>query len=246
MKSYLLLALSVAIICSCNKPEGIPSQSNCSFVNQTNRQITLDLYENKQDYNNEVNRIQRARMAPGEKQQMILEVGKEYWLDWYSDGYTYNNWINSLGFNGQTQPKFKAAAVDDTRLLTATMKDTIRSIVLDGHIATRWVGFATNAGSLNGRHEFVFRKDKTGTYTFNPTGGETQTQDFTYDQRSMSTTGSQINDFSLGINSEGFQQTLFNAMCGVSNSAQYKTGRDSFFVYPNGSSSFYGFGVKRQ
>jgi hypothetical protein len=241
----LLVFGIAALLASCTKPHDLASESTYSFTNQTGKRVTFDLYPSKADYGMNTNRLERLVFEPNSTQKLKLRVGQEYWVDWYSDSYGYNNWeLNSN--NTSVRPELKVADVDDSRVLSATYHDTTRSIMLNGSAtSSRWKGVVANGSAVDGTHEFVFQKDFTGLHTFTSTGGQTTVEQFTYRTYTISRDAYTTYFFSFYIDRNGLG--IYRASCNLKSTTPL-TGRDSLYITPisTGGGSSTNFFVKRQ
>jgi len=89
---FVLLALS------CKKEKKTNNEityTNVLFSNTISEELNLRIYNSLQDYYNNANIIQKGVIpANGQLQMPNMQVGKTYYLEWYSDDYTYSNWYN--------------------------------------------------------------------------------------------------------------------------------------------------------
>src|ERR1043165_1693169 len=132
-----------------------PSQYPYHFVNQTNVPLTLDLYGSRDDYNNNTNRLERHVMSVGDTQEVIIDVGKTYWYDWYSGDYRYSNW--AITHNGDSYTTIQFGKTSIRNVFQVEGPDTVRAILLtEANLASNWQGVDTAADSLHGTHEFTF------------------------------------------------------------------------------------------
>ena len=239
---FSLLALLAA---GCTKTHTINTESTYKFTNQTGRRVTFDLYPSKADYGNNTNRLQQLIFEPGSSHQLKLKVGESYWVDWYSDGYTFNNWDMS-STNLSFKPELKIADVDDSRTLNATYQDTTRSIMLNGgELSTSWRGVVTGGTNQDGTHVFTFKKDFTGIHTFTNTSGQTLTEQFTYRLYTISRDQFTTYYFSFFIDRNGLN--IYRATCNLKNVTPI-TGRDQLYITPvnTGGGTSTNFFVTRQ
>lgn len=165
---------------SCTKPHELPTQSTYSFTNETSKAVTLDIYERREDYNADSNVTQRFQIPAGATQQVVFKVAKDYWLDWYSDDYSVNNWSSAITAYTQAGAgpgvKLRAAAVDD-HLPIWSNGDTARSVLFGGRPGIgAWETKLVNVAQAKGTHRFQFRKDFSALYTYTAPNGDQTTR----------------------------------------------------------------------
>src|SRR5690606_11473081 len=104
------------------------------------------------DYGRETNRLERHVLEPGAAQAITLEVGKGYWIDWYGDGHTYNNWESQYSGAHPAAELLPVAETDDARPITVNLPDTTRSVMLNGGTSSAWKGELLSGGSVAGTY----------------------------------------------------------------------------------------------
>ena len=225
--TFFLLALFVT---GCKRHYVAPTQYPYRFINHDTMPLILDLYGSQEDYANNVNRLQRHLMAVGDTQEVIIDVGRTYWYDWYSSDYRFSNWAVT-DYNDRCQIiEFGKTALNE-RFRTQG-PDTIRSILLRGDgISSAWKGVDTAADSLNGIHQFLFRKDKTGTHIFQDKDVVT-TLPFTYEIFAQQGSFGPIEWFMLTIYEAGSLDRSYTVYCKLSNGypSLPVTGPDTFQI----------------
>jgi hypothetical protein len=175
---FVVAPLLALVFTSCTRPIDIPIESTYSFTNESGKAVTLDVYDTEEDYNADTNYSLRYRIAAGATQQLVLKVAENYWLDWYSDDYSVNNWssaiINYAQAGSGPRVKLVVAAVDD-HLSIWSNGDTARSVLFEGRRGyCEWETKLLNVAKAKGTHRFLFRKDFTALYTYtSATGDET-------------------------------------------------------------------------
>jgi hypothetical protein len=244
---YGLLSFMVTglLMLACTKPHDLSTESTYAFTNQTGRRITFDLYPSKADYGKNTNRLERLVFEPNSTQKLKLKVGESYWVDWYSDGYSMNNW-DLTSNNSSIRPELKVADVDDSRTISATYQDTMRSIMLNGGgTSSTWKGVVANGSTVDGTHEFVFQKDFTGTHSYTNSAGQTTFEQFTYRIYTISRDAFTTYYFSFYIDRNGI--STYRASCNLKTLTPF-TGRDSLYITPTGVTGgpSVNFFVKRQ
>lgn len=186
MKNIIILSAAILfLLISCSKPD-ISGTSSYTFTNNTSAPVTLSLYGTEEDYNTEQHVMSSQRLQPGGHVTMPLEALRTYWIDWYSDGYSFSNWLcgNAISQGSRAaapSPELTTADRDDALSITTYPRDTMRSILLSSNGATStWQLDVDNMPYYNGIHTFVFHKNFTGTYTYARTGGDTVVKPFMY------------------------------------------------------------------
>lgn len=107
-RSSILLAAVLCFSLSCKKtPQGGSTntevQRNYQYINETGKTVHFSLYKNAEDYRNDVNPELRIDLQPEQTYNLQLTDLRTHYVDWYTDGYDYNNWAlvvaDSLSFN---------------------------------------------------------------------------------------------------------------------------------------------------
>jgi hypothetical protein len=175
---FTLLALSfsflLAALSSCGKRDFIQTKSNYAFTNNMDRAVTLDFYDNADDYYGAKNSIKRLQIPVGSSTPVELDAMRSYWVDWYSADYSMNNWaVDSNGYqNNLPSAELRVAAEDDEIGISSSMEDVSRWVLLSGNeLSSNWKVDIDGTQALNGSHQFTFRRDYTGEYIFTPKVG---------------------------------------------------------------------------
>ena len=228
--------LLTVILSGCNKPEGLRTHSTYTFTNQTGRQVLFDVYRNKADYAQNQNRLNQYIIEPNATQQIVFEVGVKHWIDWYTSGYSFNNWqsINSNVNRSSPTPELNIANEDQQFPISTGSLDTSRSVFLNGNgVSSRWRGVVTNDPQLNGTYEFTFNKDFTGTVAYtSPGGNSTQTFFEYYLASSVSTLGMPQSFMAYTFNQQQ-QSSSFRLTCNTGTIVLPHTGRDKMLMSSN-------------
>jgi hypothetical protein len=183
-KSIGAVVLLLALFSSCKVPK-IPEVINYTFINNTGQHVTLDLYNTKEDYTHNANRVSRSRIVPLQSVTLPLAVSTPVWIDWYTDDYSTNNWqMDALNVTGQTVYQLAAETqppvIDANASLSQYLNyaDTTRMVLLNGSDSGSTWQLSYN-GSINpdraGTHRLEVKKDFTCNYTFTNTQGSVQT-----------------------------------------------------------------------
>lgn len=93
--------VSIALFCiiSCKKsPIQTAPETNFAFVNTLNESVNVVIYKTPNDYNNNTNVLmQGVAAANGTYVAEKLKVDTTYYVDWYTNDFSYNNWYNQSG-----------------------------------------------------------------------------------------------------------------------------------------------------
>ncbi len=241
MKHYLLCAIMVATcaFAGCSKREGIPTQSAYSFTNQTDRRITLDLYASHADYARDTNRQSSYTVEAGARREITLDIGRTYWIDWYSDAYTLNNWVSTIFQDREITPAntITIAAEADHFNFNASGSDTSRSVLINGNgISSTWTGAVTHTSSHDGAVSFSFFKDFTVQYKYMPASGAETVRTFTYFINHPGSLPMHYQNFYAVVLDEN-GQVFASAACYLSNDAVIHTGRNVMLLTFAGDNS---------
>ncbi len=161
-----------------------------SFTNTTGKKIQLDVYATLEDYSNAHNVFLQYAIAPGGKTELPLTPLKEYYLDWYSDDHTLNNWFNyeAPGVGGNvpipiiryTPPKTDAQIA----ITAGGLPDTARSIILNGNQhSSQWIAVLQYQGGTTISPPYVealFRKNFTASIKTLDNNGDTAETSYVY------------------------------------------------------------------
>ena len=240
--SSLFLALCT-MLTACTK-HAAPKDSTYTFTNTVPERITVDVYNSEADYVNNANRAGRYNVDAGSDVKITLPAPGTVWLDWYSSGFTYNNWrrYGTGGGGGSNGSKYLAetpvAIVDDHVYLESAWNygDTSRSVILngDGTSSTWEMDVPPAFGPLTGGHyKFTFRKDFTGEYLFNSVDGSSKLYAFSYfaQQNGGSSAFNNTSTFTLYLSTPQVSNNW--QMSNVSLSSFSASNRDTMHAYSN-------------
>lgn len=137
----LLLVLALPFVTGCKKKT--KDNTDVTFVNRTDKVITLDLYASADDYaanNNLEDRMviepQENKIIPGSK----FAKGTTYYMDWYSEDYYYNNWYNDDYPVTGNRVRIRPEAGDNTYYIDPALKGQGRNAFLKGAgTSTTWI-----------------------------------------------------------------------------------------------------------
>jgi hypothetical protein len=182
---FFVLALTCLFLDSCRKKE--KDNTEVTFVNSVNAQVTLDIYKNATDYSNAAPVMLRKSLQPNESTILpgsTFAAGQTYYMDWYTDDYRYNNWFNDNYSQGQVQVAFKPVAGNNTYYLRPQFKNINRIVYLNKTAnSTKWkaIGAYTKSTeyiamwSLLPEHErfreLTLKKGFTASYDYKNTSG---------------------------------------------------------------------------
>jgi|GEM_PF-1252878 len=185
LRSALYVVCGAAVLfTSCNKGTN-PDAFNYTFQNTTGKAIHVDVYGSFSDYMNNANPVATGvANANGNLvvRSSTLHTDVPYYADWYSDDYTYTNWVSREDLYTAFNPRFTASVQTNLMKLESEM-DYARLLCLHGNAtSTTWLatdGFSyvySNGGSdsvlwnnLPQNDKFfqiVFHKDFTMTFSY--------------------------------------------------------------------------------
>lgn len=243
MKNLLLPCLLIILLLEACGKKGIPTESTYTFINRTGEKINLDMYGSKADYEADTNRLAHYIIMPDSSRKMVLEMGKTYWMDWYSDDYSVNNW-QVWWSNPKPGAELNVADVDQQITMHIDDPDTVRSVLLNGSTSTLWSGIVARGDSFDGTHSFLFKKDYQGIYKLDAPNGTHLETAFRYIVNGVNQEGLKTGRFTLYLRDmQGI--SLFGVSCHM-NGWLPSTGRDSLLIEPLDGYPSHMFNVRRQ
>src|ERR1043165_9600450 len=94
---------------SCEKTKSGVTPYNYTYDNKTGKDINIDIYQSLDDYNNNRN-VYIHGVAPAGGSFTVASTDfaaeQKYYVDWYSNDYTYTNWQNRQGFYDEFTTEF--------------------------------------------------------------------------------------------------------------------------------------------
>lgn len=180
---------------SCEKSDPDRPRRDVTFTNTTPKKMNVDIYGSLDDYNTNNNPVVKTQVpANGEAVVPGLEEGHAYLVDWYSDGYTYNNWWQPGTRNRSDMANILIPSSSKTSFkieYNPIDSDASRIILLNGdQYSSHWI--AVNAYNVNGKNiwdslganaryrELTVRKDFSVTYKTKNTSGNMVSETATY------------------------------------------------------------------
>ena len=228
---FLIVCLLSQVACS--KREEIARESTYTFNNKLEAHVNLDIYPTEKVYKSYTNRAGHYVINAGAKEQITLAVGKTYWIDWYSDDYSWNN-MWDLGGSAQPGPKLQTAAVDDVRDITQGSRDTVRSVLLNGlGLSTSWTTTFMNVANQEETHQFIFRRNLSGQHSV-IRSGDSSIEAITYYVLGQQTDDRGPHGFGINVVRSSDSKDIFRLwwIFAGSNSPVPETGRDTALLYP--------------
>jgi len=167
----LLLAAGFSVFgAACTPEKKSVQQYDYTYTNNTNKDIRVDIYQSLNDYNHNTNIYQSGIAVANGGTYVVpssdFQAGAKYYVDWYSNDYTYTNWQNRQGFYDEFVTSFVPTHQNNKNPLQS-VNDYARLVFLDGGAATEthWVavdGYAFPGGNhtewANLPDNFKYRK----------------------------------------------------------------------------------------
>lgn len=190
LRSALYVVCGAAVLfAGCDKGTS-PDAFNYTFINNTDKQIHVDVYSTMSDYMSNTNPVTTGVAGANSTfvvRSSTLHTDVPYYVDWYSDDYTYTNWVNREDLYTAFNPRI-TASVQTNQLKLESETDYARLLCLDGnHTSTTWLatdGFSyvysgggsdsvlwNNLPQVDKFFQIVFHKDFSMTFSYiNPDG----------------------------------------------------------------------------
>lgn len=175
----LSFSVLLTVLTACSKREDLQRISTYSFINTLKKEVNIDFYSSKDDYNNAGNAIKSLKLPQGEMMSVELEALDTFWIDWYSADFSLNNWgieygSNTYFYGAYPPPELRVAAQDDKISISSKSTDISRSVLLNGSgLSSSWRADISGIEALDGTHNFTFRRDFKGVYSYTSTAGDT-------------------------------------------------------------------------
>ena len=173
----LLTAACVSILATgCTQQNEGVKQYDYTYTNNTGKDIRIDIYNTIDDYNNNTNPYLKGVAVANGGTYVIpssdFVPNQKYYVDWYTDDYTYTNWQNRQGFYDEFITSFVPTYQSNFNKLES-VNDYARIVFLNGGAApeSKWVavdgvaypgGNYTEWADLPERYKYrkmTFRKD---------------------------------------------------------------------------------------
>lgn len=186
--------LAVISLGGCKKDE----QEELTFVNRANEEITFDVYGSMDAYSKGQSPVLRKVLPPNDKLLLpasTLNDGSTYYIDWYNEDNTLNNWYNDAYPNDVTTVAFTPKAGNHTYYTSDATTGPGKNIFLNGNgTATTWLAidayqFSNNTGfvSVWGQvpdseryHTVTVNKDFTLQHEYKTASGSFNTQNLVF------------------------------------------------------------------
>ncbi len=187
-------AMAVFSFSSCKKDE----QEELNFVNRAPQEVTFDVYGSMADYMKGEAPVLRKVIAPNDKLLLpssTLAEGKTYYIDWYNEDHTLNNWFNDEYANGVTSVAFTPRAGARVYYTSDGTKSAAKNAFLNGSgTSTTWLAvdafqYSNSTGfesvwnllpNAERYHTILVRKDFTATHQFKMPDGTMQEENVTF------------------------------------------------------------------
>jgi hypothetical protein len=194
----MLLAAGISILgAGCTKEKKSVQQYDYTYTNSTNKDIRVDIYKSIADYNNNTNLYLTGIAAANGGTVVVpssdFQAGVKYYVDWYTNDYTYTNWQNRQGFYDEFETSFLPTYQNNKNTLES-VNDYARLVFLGGGAATEtnWIaidgvaypgGNTTQWADLPDSYKyrkFKFKKDFSCTYYSKTESGLDKNDKFTF------------------------------------------------------------------
>lgn len=202
MRVIYFLPIALLIVLCMTGIQGCKKKSDDSFtvtiVNRLDKDVTLDMYGNAEDYASNSNPLGRhiikgngTLMLPGND----FKTGATYYMDWYTEDYYYNNWFNDDYPITESRVRIAPKAGNSTYYLEPGYKGNNRISFLKGAgTETGWIAvgaylYTGSTGysnqwdviSTNERYrQITVKKNFTANYTHKDADGKLITDDLTF------------------------------------------------------------------
>lgn len=190
----LLLCSAVLATAGCKKDN---DHTDVTFVNHVNKVITLDIYNNRDNYYEGKARLMRKVLKYNDVLVLTkdeLASGSTYYADWYDDTHYYNNWFNDASLPDKAFVAFTPTPGNNTYYLEPTLKGNASMVFLGDTTRTHWkavdayigsskLGYTSVWSSLTDNEkvqEVVVRKDFNAIYSYINTTGTPTTSTYSF------------------------------------------------------------------
>lgn len=208
MRIFTLCALMAALsFASCKKSEpDEPLRNGASkevnFNNKLTVPVTLRVYRDLDDYKRSVNPVLITTVEPNDRYlwQVPENVDRYYYVDWYSDNFTYGNWgyrkyagafpdnvpnalryefllpvmgvVNNIYYFNTNM--FNGGYGRNVALWNGNMPESVwlSADVIDANVINAYKSKMNSVPGYRRYHELVFRKDMTCTYSSKYSNGQ--------------------------------------------------------------------------
>jgi hypothetical protein len=194
---FLSFFVLSAIFSSCKKKKD--DNNRVTFTNQINERINLVFYTSAQDYATNTNPHLEYTLAANERhifEEKSFKAGSEYYIDWYSNDFRYNNWYNDL-YNSSTAPYARIVPTpgNNTYYTNASYLSDNRAVFLDNNKTnTKWkaidyygyslqTGYVSLWNSLKEHEKFrevIVNKNFKANYTYKNAQGEIKSREIDF------------------------------------------------------------------
>ena len=159
--TFFVLCGLVVFLLGCT-PAGILGY-DYTYQNSTSKRIHVDIYKTMDDYTSNTNKYISGVAEPGGKfvvPSTKFVAGVPYFVDWYTEDYTYTNWVHGINTYGAFTPILNPT--DQLNLdKLETVTDYARLMCLNGNGAgTKWRavdGYFFIYGGSNGGDSILWK-----------------------------------------------------------------------------------------
>lgn len=169
---FLILLLSIFVGCKKTSSVGI------NFDNEGSVKMNYKIYGSKADYSSDKNILLKGSI-PAHTTSFIsydFKSGQNYYVDYYSDDYIYNNWLPENGNLGPNPFSFCIDSVSTFLIVNTQQMGAMMVLLNDSLTQTKWKAInsfnvsdptVSTWGSLSDSEryqEYIFNKDGTAVY----------------------------------------------------------------------------------
>ena len=148
----LLAAMAFMVIASCKKSDSAKAAEKVDFKfsNNVPSPIHIDIYGTRGNYYDNRSPLASADLSlNGDHTFTGLTSGQEYFIDWYSPDYNYNNWYNGQGIPSLYVGFTPTAANTYAQLNHLPQIDYSRTLLIGGNgTASSWRAISAYKGNV--------------------------------------------------------------------------------------------------
>lgn len=172
-------AIALVFIAACKKSESAKTVEKVDFrfSNNVPEPLHVDIYNTRGDYYDNRSPVASADLSlNGEHTFTSLNSGQEYYIDWYSPDFNYNNWYNGPGIPSLEVGFTPTAANTYAQINHLSQIDYSRKLLIGGNgTASNWRAVAAYKGTVyfwdslstaGKSKQLAFSKNFTGAYYY--------------------------------------------------------------------------------
>ncbi len=132
--------LAVLSLAGCKKDK---AEEQITIVNRATEELTFDVYSSMAAYASGQSPVLRKVLPPSDKLLLplsTLTAGNTYYIDWYNEDNTLNNWFNDAYPNTITTVAFTPNAGSNTYYTSGDTRSGAKNVFLNGNgTSTGWI-----------------------------------------------------------------------------------------------------------